>query len=177
MAFFSSEPAKTINVNTQTPQQISFQKRLLEILGPHLDELMQMSGMQQPQAGGIPQGMINPQNMGGFSPIAAQANMNFQNKTIPSIMERFAATNSLESSALPQMLGAAGSELNTNLGALGANYNLQQQGQQQNTLMNLLGYAMNPSFQPIYQPRQPSMIETAAPYAAQAALTALLGVI
>lgn len=137
--FLMGKPGQSINVSTVTPQQEQLQKRLMDLLGPQLQGL----------------------NFGtqSFEPIAEQTRRSFRQKTIPSIMERFAGSDSLESSALPQMLGEAATDLETNLGALRSQYGMQQQGQ----LLSLLSMLMAPQFAPMYQPRQPGFFEAATP--------------
>lgn len=90
-----------------------------------------------------------------FAPIEQQARENFQTKTIPSLAERFVGQGSgTHSSAFRGALGGAGSELETNLAALGAEYGLRDQAQQQGHLSNLLGYGLQQSQDNFYTPPQ-----------------------
>jgi hypothetical protein len=99
-----------------------------------------------------------------FAPIEQKAREDFQTKTVPSLAERFVGQGSgTSSSAFRGALGGAGSELETNLGALGAEYGLRNQAQQQGHLSNLLGYGLQPSFENIYTPSQPGLAKSAAP--------------
>lgn len=100
-----------------------------------LDQLMGM-GMGQ---------MQNPYQ--GFEGIANQARSNFNNVTIPGLAERFAGSNSRQSSpSYLQQLGAAGSQLDTNLAGMQSQYGLQQQdfGRQ------LMGMGLQPRFDQQY---------------------------
>jgi hypothetical protein len=90
-----------------------------------------------------------------FAPIEQQARENFQTKTVPSLAERFVGQGSgTHSSAFRGALGGAGSELETNLAALGAEYGLRNQAQQQGHLSNLLGYGLQQSQDNFYTPPQ-----------------------
>jgi hypothetical protein len=99
-----------------------------------------------------------------FAPIEQKAREDFQTKTVPSLAERFVGQGSgTKSSAFQGALGGAGSELETNLAALGSEYGLRNQAQQQGHLSNLLGYGLQPSFENIYTPSQPGFAKSAAP--------------
>lgn len=90
-----------------------------------------------------------------FAPIEQQARENFQTKTVPSLAERFVGQGSgTHSSAFRGALGGAGSELETNLAALGAEYGLRNQAQQQGHLSNLLGHGLQQSQDNFYTPAQ-----------------------
>ena len=91
------------------------------------------------------------QNQFNFAPIEAQARKNYTEKTLPSIAERFAGSNSLRSSAFRNQLAQSGSDLESNLAAMKSNYNLQQQSQ----LQNLLGLGLSPQFESLYSNGSP----------------------
>lgn len=83
----------------------------------------------------------------GFQPIANQARANFQNTTVPMLAERFAGSNArLSSPSYLQQLGAAGSQLDTNLAAMQAQYGQNQQG----LAHQLLGLGLQPRFDQAY---------------------------
>jgi len=132
--FFSGTPASVQQYSNLTPQQSDLKSQLLQMLG----------------------GRLGGHDL-SFEPIAQQMRQGFREDTIPSIMERFAGSsnNTAASSALPQMLGSAGKDFETGLGALRSQYGLQQQG----NLMNMLGMMMQPSFENIYHQRQPGFLE------------------
>lgn len=103
-----------------------------------LSQLLQggLSGIQDPSQ--------------GFQPIAEQAQTQFQQQTIPSILERFTALGGQRSSALGQQLGAAGAGLQQDLAAQQAQYGLQnRQG-----LLQQLQLAMMPQFENAFMPGQ-----------------------
>jgi hypothetical protein len=88
-----------------------------------------------------------------FGPIAENAKRGFYESTVPTLAERFSsfggphAQGMQQSSAFGQQLGAAGAGLSSELASLGAQYGLQNQGQQMNYLTSLLGMGMTPAFQ------------------------------
>lgn len=84
-----------------------------------------------------------------FAPIAEQARTQFQQRTVPSIAERFTAMGGQRSSAFGQQLGAAGAGLEESLAALGSQYGLQQQ----RLLQNLLALGAQ---EPVYLSPQPT---------------------
>lgn len=118
------------------------------------------------------------QNLGNnqfdFAPIEEQARMGFQQNTIPSIAERFSSLGAQRSSAFGQQLGAAGANLERDLAAMKANYNLQRQPMFQ----NLLQLGLTPQYQSFFAPATQGLIggaaQTALPLAAKAAMAALL---
>lgn len=114
----------------------------------------QIKGLDQLRSMGLG-GLQN--NNQSFEPIAQQARENFSQKTIPSIAERFTAAGNgaQRSSAFGQSLGQGGSDLETNLAALGSQYNQNQQGHYK----SLLGLGLQPQFD--------TKIEAAAPGLAQ----------
>ena len=93
-----------------------------------------------------------------FAPIAQQARNQFQNQTIPSILERFSGLGSggaQRSSAFGQLLGSAGSDLESQLAAMQQQYNLQNNDQ----LLKLLGIGLTPQYENFYMQRQPGFLE------------------
>jgi hypothetical protein len=107
-----------------------------------------------------------------FQPIAQEARQGFAQQTIPSIAERFTGLGAQRSSAFGQQLGQAGAGLETNLASLGAQYGLQNRGQEaqiglQNQqqllqyILSLLGLGTQRTFENAYQPRQPGFAENA----------------
>ena len=107
----SSKGGGYIKQDTLSPQQLTF-----------LNQMLQSSGGQMNQAAGgysqfLPGG-------GGGQAMTNQANQNFQQQTIPSIMNAF-GSDSKGSSALNQALGAAGSNMNTDLASMLSQYQLQ----------------------------------------------------
>jgi hypothetical protein len=97
-----------------------------------------------------------------FGPIEDEAKSNFKSQTIPSIAERFTALGSgPNSSNFIGRLGAAGAGLNQSLASLKSNIGLQQRGQQQNFLTNLLSLGLTPRYQNAYQQEQPGFLESA----------------
>lgn len=100
-----------------------------------------------------------------FGPIEDQARRDFTQKTIPSIAERFSALGAQRSSAFPQLLSQAGSNLETDLAALRSGHSMDMQ----RILLSLLGMGLTPRFESAYQPRQPGGIETVLSSLAQGA--------
>lgn len=95
-------------------------------------------------------GLGNMQNpYSGFEGIANQARSNFQNVTVPGLAERFAGSNArLSSPSYLQQLGAAGSQLDTNLAGMQSQYG---QNQQNFGLQQLL-QGLQPRFDQAYMP-------------------------
>lgn len=89
-----------------------------------------------------------------FDPIEAQARRGFEQKTLPSIAERFSSmgAGAGRSSAFGQQLGAAGADLESNLAAQRQQYGLQRQGLMQNLMQ--MGQQ-----DPFYAPRQSGFLE------------------
>lgn len=97
-----------------------------------------------------------------FGPIEDQARSGFEQKTLPSIAERFTAMGAGggRSSAFGQQLGAAGSDLEQSLASMRQQYGLQRQG----LLQNLLGLGQQ---EPFYQPRSSGFLENLGTAGAQ----------
>ena len=135
-----STPAQTQQFNKYNPDQNSAFNQLLK---------MGLSGLQN-------------QKPFDFSTIEQQAKTNFYSDTVPSIAERFTAMGSgPRSSNFAASLGQAGAGLQQSLAALRANVGLQQQGQQQNYLQNLLQLGLTPQFETVHTPEQPGFLESA----------------
>lgn len=97
-----------------------------------------------------------------FAPIAQQAREQFAQQTVPSLAERFTALGGQRSSAFPQALGQAGSQLESNLAAQGAQFGMQGQDQQNRLLLSLLGLGLTPQFENAYRPGTPGLLGSAA---------------
>ena len=139
-SFFGGTPAQTQQFQKYGPQQ-----------SQGIDQLFQM-------------GLAGLQNLKpfDFAPIEEQAKHNFNTQTAPSIAERFTAMGSgPRSSNYAPAFAAAGANLQRDLAAMKAQYGLQQQGQQQGFLQNLLGLGLTPQFENAYIPRQQGFAESA----------------
>jgi hypothetical protein len=139
--FFTGKPAQTQQFERYTPsQQVA------------LDQLLS-------------QGTSGIQNLNqafDLTPIEREARTQFQTQTVPSIAERFTALGSgPRSSNFIGRLGQAGAGLEQSLASLRSNVGLQQRGQQQNLLTNLLSLGLTPRFETAYQPAQPGFLESA----------------
>lgn len=102
------------------------------------------------------QSLENPYE--GFQPIENQARSQFNTSTIPTIAERFTSMgNGQRSSAFQSALGGAGAGLEESLAALKSQYGLQNR----QLGANMLGSALRPSFDTVYQQAQPGFLESA----------------
>lgn len=144
------------------------------IYNPEQEDLLnQLLGSLQQQ---IPAGLQNLQNIlggeeGAFDAFQAPARRDFEQKTLPTIAERFTGTfgaGSQRSSAFGQALGTAGRELEENLASQRAG--LQSDAFSQ--LMQLLGPALAPRQYQYQQPRQPGFLENLGVPLAQGAAKA-----
>lgn len=144
MAFldlFGNQPAQTQQFSRLNPSQANAQNQILS---------MGLNGLQ------------NLNQSFDFSPIERQARTQFQTNTIPSIAERFTAMGSGPgSSNFIGRLGAAGAGLEQSLASLRSNLGLQQQGQQQNFLSNLLSLGLQPQTDTLHSPEQPGFLQSA----------------
>lgn len=110
----------------------------------------QMSAINQLLQGGLSRLQNLPQP--SFAPIAQQARTQFNTQTIPGLAERFTSLGGGQrSSAFQGALGQAGAGLEEALASLGSQFGLQQQGQEQNFLSNLLNMGLQPQFENIIQ--------------------------
>jgi hypothetical protein len=123
--FFLGSPDRFLQAPTVTGEQQGALSQLLQ---------QALGGIQNPQA--------------GFEPIAQQARTQFEQQTVPSILERLSGLGAQRSSALGQQLGAAGAGLEQNLAAQGAQFGQQNLGQ----LLQMLQLALRPQFENVYQP-------------------------
>jgi hypothetical protein len=112
----------------------------------------QQQGLQNQSISQIQQilGRLQPGMNGNFgqSPIAQQATNRFQTQTVPMLAERFQAlggNGTRRSSGLLGSLSGAGADLDTNIAAL-------EQGNQNQLLQLLLGFAQRPSYENIHFP-------------------------
>lgn len=148
---------QTQQVPRYTPQQSNvLNQNILPSIAPMLQQLQQKRGQ-------------------GFEPYAQQARTQFNTQTIPSLAERFTALGGQRSSAFQGALGAAGAGLNENLAALGSQYDSNQQGQEQQLLMALLGLGLQPQFENAYQPGTPGLINNLFGGGGLSALLSLIG--
>jgi len=111
-----------------------------------------LSQLLQTGLGGLGEGL-------DFGPIEEQARTQFEQRTVPSIAERFAGLDALGSSGFQQSLGQAGAGLESQLAAQKSQFGLQKQG----LLQNLLGLGLQPQYETLYQPRQPGFLESVTP--------------
>ena len=87
------------------------------------------------------------QNQFDFAPIGNQELERFYTQTIPSLAERFTAMgDGQRSSAFQGALANAGRFLGNDLAAQQQQYNLQQQGLDQNLITNLINMGLTPQF-------------------------------
>lgn len=126
-SFFSGTPASFQQISKFSPQQ--------------------MSGIQQQLGMGMDQS--------AFNPIEQRARTQFQTRTLPSIAERFTSLGggAQRSSGFADILGRAGSGLESDLAAQRAQYGLQQQGLQNQLLTT-------PQFDTVRMPRESSGFES-----------------
>jgi hypothetical protein len=103
-----------------------------------LEQLLQQSGQDLGAGGNLAQNPLYQQAVEGtrqflpggqgFAPIQAEAQRNFQQQTIPSILNSF-GSGAKGSSALNQALAGAGQNLNSSLASMLAQMQLQASGQ------------------------------------------------
>lgn len=132
-----------------------------------------MRNISQQGAQGLPgvaQGLEGlAQNKFNFGPISDWARTNFAQTTVPSIAERFSSLGtggSQRSSYFPQMLSQAGSNLDQQLAAMKADYDMRGQalnqglyGQMGNMYLSMLGSGLQPQWQTSYMANQPGWLE------------------
>ena len=162
------------------PQALQFQNYSPEVQAA-LSQILQggLSRLNQPQFN------VNQNSQPfDFQPIAQEARTNFAQQTVPSILERLTGAGAQKSSALGQQLGAAGAGLESGLASLGAQYglqnrgqeaqiNLQNQGQLIQYILSLLGMGTQKTFENAYIPRQSGFLQNAGTAIASAAPKAL----
>jgi|GEM_PF-1589010 len=93
------------------------------------------------------------QGLGGGGGMENEARRGFEQKTMPSIAERFAGMDALTSSGYRNSMAEAGSNLDSSLAGLN-----------QGNLMNLLQLGMQPQNEQFYQQESPSMMQQMAPF-------------
>jgi len=92
--------------------------------------------------------LLAPGNqMSYFNPIEQQARREFQQTTIPQIMERFAGGGTLSTSALPQALSQAGGDLESKLAALKGQYGTQLELAKLQQIPELFNLGLRPTFE------------------------------
>ena len=153
--FFTGTAPRYESIQRFTPNQ---QQALSQLLGTGLQ-----AAQQRPQA--------------DFAPIAEQARTQFQQRTIPTIAERFTAMGggAQQSGAFPQILGSAASDLETNLAALGSEFGLRKQALDQQQMFDLLRLGLTPQFEPRYVEGEPGFLQSVAAPAGQSILSLLGG--
>lgn len=111
------------------------------------------------------------QNKFNAEPILQQARTGFEQRTVPSLAERFTSMGSggQRSSAFAGALGSAGAGLEQDLASLQQQFNMQDRGQ----LMNLLNMALRPQFENTYMASTPGFLHELAPGLMSAAGAAL----
>ncbi len=143
--FFKGTPHQQVTMSTKTPQQQGVLDNINQYLGRGVGGL------------DLPGGQSN------FAPIAEQAQRNFQQRTVPTLAERFGSLGnssgaSLSSPDLYKQLGNAGANLEGDLASLQSQHGLQQQGQQANNYFNLLNAGLGSQFDYEVMPGQRSGI-------------------
>lgn len=132
-------------------QQDALNKLLMESLG----------GLTQGGGLGALQDLISGKGT-SFDPIERSAREGFEQKTIPTLAERFTALGGQRSSGFNQALAQAGRGLESDLASQRAGYGLQQGGLQLGALgqlRSLLGLGLTPQFENNYMKRQPGFLE------------------
>ena len=107
-------------------------------------------------------GLVNNQaqnyKAASFEPIRQGVMNDFNQNIMPSIMERF---GNMRSGSFQRALAGAGSDLSSKLGALESNFNLQNQGLQNQFMANVGQLGMTPTFDSVLRPKQPGFGENA----------------
>lgn len=138
----AAEAAKNRRVKLHTPLQEQLIDRLAQLGMQGTNEL-------------YPRLMADPNQ--SFEPIAKAARQGFSQQTVPTLAERFTNMNAgAPASGFMNIMGAAGQNLETDLAAQRAQYGQQMIGNQGNFLTQILGQALQPQFEPMYQSRGPN---------------------
>jgi len=147
--FLLGKPAQTEQISRFTPEQQQALSQLLSFTLPKVTTGQQFD----------------------FAPIEQQARSGFEQKTIPSIAERFTSMGqgAQGSSAFGQQLGAAGAGLEEALASQKQQFGLQQQGM----LQNLLGMGLGQRFDTLYRPETGGLLGGLGGIASQTAGTFL----
>lgn len=110
-----------------------------------------------------------------FGPIREEAQRRFAQETVPSLAERFTSLGgardrtALSSSGFGRLVGSAGSQLQSQLGAMEQMFNQQNYGLQQNYLNMLLTAALQPQFETAYRQDTPGFAHSAGQAAGKVA--------
>ena len=91
-----------------------------------------------------------------FAPIEAEARKGFEQKTIPSLAERFRGLGSMSNSGFQQTMRGANVDLESQLAAMKQDYNLKRQPMFQD-MMNM---GLRPQFENMMHPREQGMLES-----------------
>lgn len=159
-SFLGGEPERLEQIERFTPQQ---QNLLNQLLGGAQAALPSgLDFLQQILSG-------DPQMAERFEAPTRRA---FEERTIPSIAERFTGMNAQKSSAFGQQLGKAAESLEEMLASQRAGRGFQALG----GLQGLAGMGLTPQFETLFRPRTPGFLETAGGGVLQA-LPALLGLL
>ena len=148
----------------QQPQQASFWKgspgqwSQQDLYNPQQNQAIQQ--IIQQALGGLQ----NPTQ--GFEPFAQSARQNFQENTLPSILERFTSLGkgAQSSGAFQGLVGRAGADLESGLAQGASQFGQQQQGLWQ----QLLGMGLRPTQENVYKPREASGWEALMPHIIEA---------
>jgi len=126
-SYFGRTEESTKQIPKFTPGQQSAQNELLQ---------MALQGLRDPQQGSQ------------FGPIADQARSQFNQRTIPSIAERFTAADAQRGSGFQQALGQAGSGLEEQLAALQSQYDMSRLNQ----FLSMANLGLGEQFDTQYNP-------------------------
>ena len=137
---FGGTPQRQEQVSRFTPQQQEVLNKILQQAGGQLQ--------QQPRGA---QDILQP--------VFAQARKQFQEQTIPQLLEQFQAGGQLGSGRLQSSLAKGATDLESQIASIGAQAELGQAGQQQQLLSQLLGMGLQPQFDTIERPREPGIFE------------------
>ena len=146
--FLKSAPAGTEQIATGTAQQQANNQALGNRISGSLGNLS-LPGQQNSQY--------------SFAPIAQQAQRNFQTQTVPGLAERFTSLGGgqLGSPAFASALGQAGAGLQSDLAAQQQQFGMQQEGMQNQNLMQLLSHFAQPQFENLQHGSEASGISQA----------------
>jgi hypothetical protein len=134
-----------------------------------LQQLPRFSQEQQGLLSQVGQGALQglQQNPANFGPIADLAQKRFQERTIPTLAERFTSLGASPTQFQGYAAGA-GADLQAQLAAMQSQHELQQRGQ----YLQQAGLGLQPSFENIYIPQTSGLLGAAAPGLAQYGLQA-----
>lgn len=149
--FFRGRPGQNTQLSTLTPQQ----QQLLQQIMPMI-------------SGGINTSF-------DFNPIAESAQNRFMQNTMPSISDRFGAMDAQRSSGYNQAVANAQRDLQLDLAGQQQQFGLQSQ----RNWSDILGLALQPQFENLYQEGRPSgignFLQQAVPLGLHAGAAALTG--